>query len=170
MPLLRRGHEPDGTRYRMREKLFAIGEDFWIDNEAGEKAFKVDGKALRMRDTLILQDPSGADLFKVQKKTLHVRDTMNIERNGDTAATVKKALIHAVRDRFSIEVQDGNDLDAKGNIVEHEYKIERDGDHVAEISKRWFRVKETYGIQITPGENDALILAVVVCIDQMSRD
>jgi uncharacterized protein YxjI len=72
MPLLRRGHEPDGTRYRMREKMFAIGEDFWIENEAGEKAFKVDGKALRMRDTLILQDPSGADLFKVQKKTLHV--------------------------------------------------------------------------------------------------
>jgi uncharacterized protein YxjI len=154
----------------MREKLFAIGDDFWVENEAGDRAFKVDGKALRMRDTLILQDASGGELFKVQKKLLHVRDTMVIERDGATAATVKKALVHAVRDRFSIEVEGGEDLEAKGNIVDHEYKVERDGDHVAEISKRWFRVRDTYGIEIADGENDALILAVVVCIDQISHD
>jgi uncharacterized protein YxjI len=154
----------------MREKLFAIGEDFWIENEAGEKAFKVDGKALRMRDTLILQDPSGGELFKVQEKALRVRDTMKIERDGDTAATVKKALVHVVRDRFSIEVEGGEDLEAQGNIVDHEYKIERGGNHVAEVSKRWFRIMDTYGIEIAPGENEALILAVVVCIDQMSHD
>jgi len=154
----------------MREKLFAIGDDFWIENEAGEKAFKVDGKALRVRDTLILQDLSGRELFKVQEKALRVRDTMKIERDGDTVATVQKALIHPLRDRFSIEVEGGKDLEAKGNIVDHEYKIERDGDHVAEVSKRWFRVRDTYGIEIGSGENEALLLAVVVCIDQMSHD
>jgi hypothetical protein len=95
-----------------------------------------------VRDTLILQDVSGRELFKVQKQMLHVRDTMTIERDGASAATVKKALIHAVRDRFSIEVEGGENLEAKGNIVDHEYKIERNGDHVAEISKRWFRVRE----------------------------
>jgi uncharacterized protein YxjI len=170
MPLFRRGHEPDATRYRMREKLFAIGEDFWIENEAGDKLFKVDGKALRLRDTLILQDPAGQELFKIQKKELSVRDAMRIERDGDTAATVRKALVHVVHDRFSIDVEGANDLEAKGNIVEHEYTIERDGDHVAEISKRWFRVRDTYGIEVAPGENDALILAIVVCIDQMAHD
>jgi uncharacterized protein YxjI len=72
-----------------------------------------------------------------------------------------------VRDRFSIDIEDGEDLEAKGNIVDHEYKIERDGDHVAEVSKRWFRVRDTYGIQIAPGENDALLLAVIACIDEM---
>jgi uncharacterized protein YxjI len=154
----------------MREKLFAIGEDFWIEDQAGERAFKVDGKALRIRDTLILQDAAGADLFKVQKKALHVRDTMQIEHDGETAATVKKALIHALRDRFSIEVEGGEDLEAKGNVVDHEYTIERNGDHVAEVSKRWFRVRDTYGIEIAAGENDALLLAVVVCIDQMTHD
>jgi uncharacterized protein YxjI len=170
MGRLRRDRAPEGTRYRMREKLFAIGDDFWVENEAGDQAFKVDGKALRMRDTLILQDASGGELFKVQKEMLHVRDTMKIERDGATAATVKKALIHALRDRFSIEVEDGADLEAKGNIVDHEYTIERDGDHVAEISKRWFSIRDTYGIEIASDENDALILAVVVCIDQISHD
>jgi uncharacterized protein YxjI len=169
MPLLRGRRGDGGTKYRMREKLFAIGDDYWIENEEGERAFKVDGKALRIRDTLVLEDPSGAELFTVQEKKLHIRDTMAIERSGETVATVKKALITPLRERFSVEVEGGEDLEAKGNIVDHEYKIERGGDKVAEVSKRWFRIRDTYGIEIAPDTDDALILAVTVCIDQMTR-
>lgn len=169
MPLLRRRDEPAGTRYQMREKLFAIGDDFWVETEGGQRAFKVDGKALRVRSTFVLESPSGEELFKIQEKKLRVRDTMTIEHNGDTVATVKKALVTPLRDRFSIDLKDGGELSAKGNIVDHEYEIERDGDKIAEISKRWFRVRDTYGIEIVPGENDALILATTVCIDEMAR-
>jgi uncharacterized protein YxjI len=152
----------------MREKLFAIGDDFWVETEGGERAFKVDGKALRVRSTFILESPSGEELFKIQEKKLHIRDTMEIERGGDTVATIKKALITPLRDRFAIELEAGGELNAKGNIVDHEYEIERDGDKIAEISKRWFRVRETYGIEVVPGEDDALIVAAVVCIDEMA--
>ena len=169
MPLLRGRRDDGGTKYRMREKLFAIGDDYWIENDDGERAFKVDGKALRIRDTLVLEDTAGAELFTVQEKKLSVRDKMEVERGGKTVATVKKALITPLRERFSIEVEDGEDMEAKGNIVDHEFKIERDGDKVAEVSKRWFRVRDTYGIEIAPGQDDALILAVTVCIDQMTR-
>jgi uncharacterized protein YxjI len=157
-----------GTRYQMREKLFAIGDDFWIETENGQKAFKVNGKAMRIRDTFILEAPSGEEIFKIQEKKLSIRDKMQIERDGDTVATVHKALITPLRDRFEIELEEGGELEAKGNIVDHEYEIERDGQKVAEISKRWFRVRDTYGIEIAPGENDALILAATVCIDEMA--
>jgi uncharacterized protein YxjI len=170
MGLLRGRHDDDGTKYQMREKMFAIGDDFWIENEAGERAFKVNGKALRIRDTLVLEDPSGAELMTIQEKKVRVRDTMEIEQDGHTVATVKKALVSPLRDRFAIEVEGGEDMEAKGNIVNHEYKIERGGDEVAEVSKRWFRVRDTYGTQIAPDQNDALILAVTVCIDQMTHD
>ncbi len=171
MPLLRgRRDEANMTRYRMREKLFAIGDDFWIENEAGQRAFKVNGKALRVRDTLVLETPNGEELFSVQSKMLHIRDTMNIERNGRKVASIKKALVSPLRDRFSIDVEDGEDMEAKGNIVDHEYKIESDGDQVAEVSRRWFRVRDTYGVEIAPGKDDALVLAVVICIDQMTHD
>jgi uncharacterized protein YxjI len=170
MPLLRGRHGEGGTKYRMREKMFAIGDDFWIENEQGERAFKVDGKALRIRDTLALEDSSGNELFTVQEKKLHIRDTMEVERGGHTVATVKKALITPLRERFSVEVEGGEDMEAKGNIVDHEYKIERGGDKVAEVSKRWFRIRDTYGIEIESGQDEALILAVTVCIDQMSRN
>jgi uncharacterized protein YxjI len=168
MGLLRRRGQDGGTKYRMREKVFAIGDDFWIENDAGERVFKVDGKALRIRDTLVLEDTSGVEQFTVQEKKLHIRDTMEIERGGQTVAKVKKALITPLRDRFSIEVEDGEDMEAKGNIVDHEYKIERGGERVAEVSKRWFRIRDTYGIEVAPGQEEALILAVTVCIDRMA--
>jgi uncharacterized protein YxjI len=169
MGLLRKRDELGGTRYRMREKLFAIGDDFWIETEDGQRAFKVDGKALRIRSTFILESPAGEELFKIQEKKLHIRDTMAIERDGERVATIKKALITPLRDRFAIELDDGGELSAKGNIVDHEYEIERDGQKVAEISKRWFRVRETYGIEVAPDEDDALILAAAVCIDEMAE-
>jgi uncharacterized protein YxjI len=93
---------------------------------------------------------------------------MEIERDGETVATIKKALITPLRDRFAIALEDGDELSAKGNIVDHEYEIEHDGHKVAQVSKRWFRVRDTYGIEIAAGENDALILAATVCIDEMA--
>ena len=169
MPLLRRDRGPGGTQYRMREKMFAIGDDFWIENADGERAFKVDGKALRIRQTFVLESASGEELYKIQEKKLSIRDKMEIERDGKTVATIKKALITPLRDRYSINVENGPDMEAKGNIVDHEFKIECEGKTVAEISKRWFRVRDTYGIEVAPGQDDALILAITVCIDQMGR-
>jgi len=169
VPLLRRHHDVGGTKYRMREKLFAIGDDYWIENGDGDRAFKVNGKALRIRKTFVIESPGGEELLKIREKKLSVRDKMQIERDGETVATVHKALITPLRERYSIDVEHGEDLSAKGNIVDHEYEIERDGKKIAEISKRWFRVRDTYGIEVAPGENAALILAATVCIDEMSR-
>lgn len=170
MSLLRGRRDNDGgTKYQMREKMFAIGDDYWIETDGGERAFKVNGKAFRIRDTFVLETPAGEELFRIQEKKLSVRDKMEIERGGKTVATVKKALI-GLRDRFVVDVEDGEDMEAKGNIVNHEYKIKRGGDQVAEVSKKWFRIRDTYGIEIAPGQDDALILAATVCIDQLTRD
>jgi uncharacterized protein YxjI len=169
MGLLRRDEGLGGTRYQMRQKVFAVGDDLWIDDENGDHAFKVNGKAMRMRDTFVLEGPSGEELFKVQEKKLHIHDTMEIEREGEKVATIKKAIISPLRERFSIALEEGGELNAKGNIVDHEYEIERDGEKIAQISKRWFRVRDTYGIEIAPGQDDALILAASACIDEMGR-
>lgn len=169
MPLRRNRRDSEATQYQMREKMFAIGDDFWVETNGGERAFKVNGKALRIRDTLVLESPTGDELYTIQEKKIRVRDTMEIEQGGKTVATIKKALVSPLRDRYSIDVEGGDGLEAKGNIVDHEYKIERDGDTVAEVSKRWFRVRDTYGIEIEEEQNDALIVAVAVCIDQMGR-
>jgi uncharacterized protein YxjI len=156
-----------GARYLLREKLLSIGDDFWIENDRGERIFHVDAKVLRVRDTVLIKDRDGNELIKLQKRLLRARDTMAIERGGDTLATVKKAIIAPLRDRFTIELAGGGSLEAQGSILDHEYQITRDGIPVANISKRWFRVRESYGVAVAPGQGDALVLAITVCIDHL---
>ena len=158
---------PGGERFLMREKLLSIGDDYWIENDRGERAYKVDGKAFRVRETFVLEDTAGNEVARIQERKLSIRDKIAIERGGDTVATVHKALV-GIRDRFAIDVEDGADMKAHGNVVDHEYEIERDGDTVATISKKWFRVRDTYGVAVAAGEDTPLILAITVAIDSLT--
>jgi uncharacterized protein YxjI len=162
-----RHHGLDGPTFQMREKIFAIGDDFWIEDSDGNKVFKVNGKAVRLRDTFILEDAHGTEVSKIQEKKLSVRDKMTIE-SGSSKATVHKRLI-GIRDHYVIDVDGGEDLKAHGNILDHEYEIERDGEKIAEVSKKWFRVRDTYGVHLAQGQDVPLILAVTVCVDEMAR-
>jgi uncharacterized protein YxjI len=151
----------------MRQKLLAIGDDFWIENDQGERVYKVNGKAFRIRQTFVLEDVAGNEVARIQERKLSIRDKIAIERDGDTVATVHKALV-GIRDRFAIDFDKGPDMKAHGNVVDHEYEIERDGDTVARISKKWFRVRDSYGVDVEAGEDTPLILAITVAIDALT--
>ncbi len=155
-------------RFRMQQKLIAIGDDYWIEDDDGHRAYKVNGKLARARETFKLEDVNGRTVAKIQEKKLSVRDKIKIELDGGSA-TVKKALV-GIRDRFEIDVDDGHDLKAHGNIVDHEYKIERKGDVIAEVSKRWFRVRDTYGIEVFDENATVLLLSITVAIDALAND
>jgi uncharacterized protein YxjI len=156
----------DKRRFKMREDLLSIGDDYWIEDEDGHKAYHVNGKALRLRDTWVLEDASGKELASMKKHSLG-RDRIVIEMGG-RSATVKKALV-GIRDRFHVEVELGHDLKVHGHIADHEYEIERDGDKIAEVSRKWFRVRDTYGVEVEDDRDTVLILAVTVAVDSLSR-
>src|SRR5215213_11488273 len=112
MALLRRHKDDPGSdRFLLREKLLAIGDDFWIENDQGERAYKVNGKALRIRQTFVLEDTSGGEVAKIQEKKLTVRDKIVVERGGDKGATDHKAHV-GIRDRIASEVEHGDDIKA----------------------------------------------------------
>ncbi len=159
---------PNVVRYRMQEKIVAIGDDSWIDDENGNHVYKANGKAARVRDTFVLEDAAGNHVAKIKERALTVRDKMSIDL-GDRSATVKKALV-GLRDRFHVEVDGAPDMKVHGNIVDHEYEIEQDGDTIATVSKRWFRVRDTYGIEIDTNADIPLVLSVTIAVDDMSRD
>lgn len=157
-------------RYQMRQKILAFGDDFWIENEQGQRVYRVDGKALRIRKTLKFEDTQGHELARIQERLLRIKDSMEIQGpNGESLAMVKKALITPLRERFVVKIGDGPDLDVQGNLLDHEYRIEEGGRRIAEVSKKWFRIRDTYGVEIDPGQNDLVVLAVTVAIDMMTH-
>jgi len=166
------GHDEEKKHiYRMHEKLVSIGDDYWIENEEGKREFYVDGKAFRLRNTLILKDAQGRDLYKIQERLLKIRDTMDITRVDDgLAATIKKSFINILRDSWTVEISDGPEMKLKGAILDHEYRIDVEGERIAEISKKWFHIRDTYGVEIEPGQDNAFILAITAALDQMAHE
>jgi len=166
----RERREGGATRYQMHQRMFSIGDDYVIENDRGERVFKLDGKALRIRKTILFEDMDGRELCKIQERMLRVRDSMEIEGpDGNRLAMVHKAMITPLRERWVVNREDAPDLRVQGNIVDHEYTIEQDGAKVAEVSKQWFRVRDTYGVEVAPGQNDVLILAVAAVMDNMAH-
>jgi uncharacterized protein YxjI len=157
-------------RYKMREKIVSIGDDYWIETQRGRRAYHVDGKALRLRDTLKFQDTAGRELYEIQTKLIPIKETMSVTKGNREVAVVKKALLTPLRDRLTAHMAGGPDIDIHGNLLAHEYKMERRGKRVAEVSKKWLAIADTYTIEIAPGEDDALILALCVVIEQICQD
>jgi uncharacterized protein YxjI len=157
-------------RYAVKEKLFSIGDDFWITDETGGQAFFVDGKVLRLRQTLEIQDPGGRVLVTVRKKLIAMHESMEIEEDGALAATVRRALISPLHHRSTVDLADGSQLDVTGSILDKEFEITAGGQLLARISRAWFRGRDTYGVEVAPGQDDVLFLAIAVALDRIRRD
>lgn len=156
-------------KYLVRERIFGIGDDFWIETESGEKAFLVDGKALRLRETFELKDASGDVVAVIRKKVLSLRDAMRIEdATGETVATVRKKLFTPFRDSYLAELADGTEWEIHGDFLDKEYDVEADGGRVARISRKWFRIRDTYAVDVAEGGDVPLLLSVAVCVDRLS--
>jgi uncharacterized protein YxjI len=155
-------------RYRMRERIFDIGEDLTVEDDRGRPAFRVDGKVLTLRKTFVLEDLDGRPLATIREPLVSLRDTVVIERPGQPTATVKHALLSLLRKRYHVELP-GEDLEVEGNIIGHEYTITRGRGTVARISKGWFQIRDSYGIEVEPGEDPALMLSIAVALESFDR-
>jgi len=149
----------------MKQKLFSWGDDFVIQDDSGQDRFFVDGKAFSLGNQLSFQDMQGNELAYIRQKLLSFAPTYEISRAGQVLATVSKELFTFFSCTFDIDLPGPNDLQAKGDFLDHQYAFERCGETVARVSKEWFAVADTYGVQVEPGEDDVLILASSVVID-----
>jgi uncharacterized protein YxjI len=157
-------------RYAVREKIFSVGGDFWITDQDENRVFLVDGKALTLRETLELKDADGNVVASVRKKLMAMRDTMEIDRDGEVVATVRKMMVSPFRHRSVVDLADGGQLEATGDILGKEFEIGDDQRTLARVSRAWFRIRDTYGVDVAPGEDDVLLLAVAVALDRIHRD
>ena len=106
----------------------------------------------------------------MRKKLLAIRDSMNIKRDGTVIATVKKALISPLHHRSVVELSGGGELEAVGNILDKEFEIRAGSQVLARISRAWFRIRDTYGVDVAPGQADVLFLAIAAALDRIQYD
>jgi uncharacterized protein YxjI len=153
-------------RYVMKEKLFAFGDDFTIQDEHGNDVYFVDGKAFSIGDQLSFQDMKGNELAYIKQKLFAWGKTYEIYRSGVLAAVVKKEMFTFFKCRFTVDVPGPDDLEANGDFLDHEYSFSRGDRPVAAVSKKWFSWTDTYGVDVEDGEDPVLVLASAVVVDQ----
>lgn len=151
--------------YVIRERMFRLGEDSDITDEAGRPVLHVDGKAMSLRNRLIVRDPAGREVAQVHRKLAALRPTYEITVGGADVAEVRKHLFTAFRERLTIDVRGAGDMEINGDLLDHEFTIRRGGQRVATISKRWLTVTTSYAVDVAPGEDDMVILASVLALD-----
>lgn len=154
-------------RFLLRQILLAIGHDSWVMDERDQKIFLIDHKTVALRKTYIMYDTNNQEVLKIQHQPLHLHKTMTIEHQGKTVATVQKAWLTLLRDKWNIQMPGGEDLVAQGNLLDHEYTISRGGQAVAQISKHWFTIRESYGVEVYDDRLSAIMIALTVAIDDM---
>jgi uncharacterized protein YxjI len=151
--------------YVIRERLFRLGEDSDITNEAGQPVLYVDVKVLSLHNRLILRDLAGRETGQVHRKLAALRPTYQITIDGKDVAEVRRHLFTPFGERFTIGVHGAGDMEIEGDLLRHEFTIERDGQTVATISRRWLSITASYAVDVAPGEDDVLILASVLALD-----
>lgn len=154
-----------GQVYLIREKFFGLGQDSEITDEHGRPVLRVDGKALSLRERLVLRDPDGREVAEVRRRLVSMRPTYEISIGGEEAARVRKKLFTPFVDRYTVDIPGPDDLELIGDLFEHEYTVRRGGDVVATISKAFFTMRDTYAVDIAAGEDTVLILASVLALD-----
>lgn len=156
-------------RYMMKQKLMSFGDDYTIQDDEGNDLFFVDGKAFSIGSKLSFQDMDGNELAYISQKLLALKKTFRIYRNDEMFAEVSKDWTF-FKDNFTIDVPGPNDYEVKGDFIDHEYEFIRSGKTVATVSKRFFSIRDTYGIDIVEGEDDITILSTAVVIDQICHE
>lgn len=151
-------------RYVIREHFFHLGEDSDITDESGQIVYRVDGKVLSLRGLLRVTDPRGNEVARVERKLISMVPTYEISV-GNEDVEVRGRFFSPFGDRYTIDVPGPDDLEIQGDLLDHEFTVTRGGQTVATVSKRWFSMTATYGVDIVPGQNDLVILASVLAVD-----
>ena len=153
-------------RYTLKHKVFSIGRDSMIKDGDGKDVYFVDGAAISIGRKLTIKDMAGNELASIHQKLIALTPSFEIHEKGGLSASVSMKLL-SLTDRLKIDVPGPDDLEARGNLLHHEYAIQRGGREVAHVSKRWVALTDSYGVEIDNDQNQVLLLACAVVIDEI---
>lgn len=155
--------------YRLKERNLSLRDTYEIENEDGEAIYEIKGKWLSWGDKLTVKNPDGTIALMIDQKQMTWRSKYAILREGEEIAEVSKKS-GFFKQKLEIEFADGTEYEVKGNFLDREFEVKNGRKTIAEVSKKWLSLSDTYGVRIAEGEDADVILAAVVIIDLMLQE
>ncbi len=159
-------------QFILKEKLVSIKDKGEILNMNQEIVGHFEGKAIKVANTYRIRDLNENELLTLHEKLVSARSTYKFYKGRETdeeklIGKLKKKMV-SVTPKYWFEDPEGNKLfSMKGNIMALKYKILEGKKEIAEISKKLFKIKGTYGVKISDEVSDdttLLILGIVISL------
>jgi uncharacterized protein YxjI len=140
---------------------WSLLERFEITDGGGAPCFEARG---HFGSKITLHDASGREVADIRKHLLS--DVHEVYLGGQRAAHIRHAGFFG--DHYDIETSYGA-LRARGHFDGGDYSLEQGGMAVASM-RRKFSLRERFAIDIADGQNDALLLAVMLAIEAIHEE
>lgn len=150
----------------VKQRVFSFRDRFTVKDANGIDRYSVVGDVFSFPKTLHIYQANGEEILTIKKKMFSFLPCYQIYRKDTLAAKVIKKFTFFTPS-YCIE---GTPFTVKGDFMEHNYEILRDGIPVADISKEFFTWGDSYRINVGDGEDDLMMLAILIIIDCMTAD
>ena len=156
------------VRFIVKQRILSLSDSFVIKNENGQPAYQVEGKLFSFGDKLTLYDISNQKRIYIEQKLFKFLPEYHFFEQGRRVAVVKKEFTF-FKPQFNIESESGH-YTVEGNFLAYNFRILKNGIAVARVDKAFLAFRDTYSVEISPGEDQGFLLAVCIVIDQTLHD
>ena len=155
----------DYKNYLIDQKLLKLRYTLIIRDEKGEELGKAVSKFLSFRGKIEFIDTLGNKVGSVEGKFAARATFKTVDQNQKHLATIKEKILTLHDDWWVENLDGGKILQVRGDILGLDYKIEdKSGLVVAEVSKKFWAIRDHFGVKIKYDFDPFLILSVVAAI------
>lgn len=156
-------------RYTMKQKLLSFRDSFKIFDEDDQLAFIAKGGFFSIRKGLTLMLPDETQVARIKQKLIAWKPTFYITLATGECCKIKKCFWPLFTSRFVLTTPKAQ-VTIEGDLLSHEYQFSVDGEEIAYVSKRWFSLGDSYGIEIKYEGDIPLMLAAAATIDLVNHN
>lgn len=155
-------------QYMIRQKIFSLGDKFAIRDENEMDVFLVKSQLLSFGKKLRIFDLNENEVCFIEQQLFKFMPQYSIYINGEMIANVKKKFA-LLKNDFEILSNNANYY-VEGEFLAHEFRIFSDRKLIGQVSKKFFSLTDTYGVQVDDDEDQVLVLALAIVIDMVCHD
>jgi uncharacterized protein YxjI len=156
-------------KFRIKQKFFSLTDSFNIEDEHGNLAFTAKGKLLSISSGQTLYDAQEQEVLKIKRKYLSLRPACRLVMPDGKEWLIKQRFWPFWKTRFTIDTPT-EQFEITGNFLQYEYEVKRGDTVLASISKAFFSLSDTYGVDVFDASMTEQILATVIVIDRLQHD
>lgn len=151
-------------RYHMHRKLaLPVGQGFLFDDDEGQTRYSAGLKPFIFHMTVGLRDAGGHDLLTIRLLNTTMPPTHFEIVRGDETTDVRQHFQDG-HQHYTATAASGECVEVAGDWQAETFTFLRHGREIGRMVGEWYALQARYDIEVAPGEDDTLVLALVLII------